>query len=200
MDGSTESSGEVHRALAAPARRALLAELTAAGEPLEARQLAEAVGLHLTTVRQHLTALVRAGLVAVHTEPAVGRGRPKLRYTAAPEREQLDAYRELVDILAQGYGRLTPSQAGREWGAAEPPPDAPLADRVMAAAERWGFEPELDDRRVLLHGCPFAPNATRHPEVVCAVHQGLLDALAPGITLRPFSAPGLCTIELPGAR
>ncbi|MER5867183.1 helix-turn-helix domain-containing protein [Kitasatospora sp. NPDC002040] len=190
----------MHRALAVPARRALLAELSSAAEPLEAQRLAEALGLHPTTIRHHLTALVEAGLVTVSRQPATGRGRPRLRYAAAPAREQLDAYRELVEVLALGYGRLGPDQAGRAWGAELPPVAGPLLDRVLAAAERWGFEPEAGAAgEVLLRHCPFRPSAERHPEVICAVHQGLLEALAGDqetVLLHPFSAPGTCRISI----
>ncbi|WP_405016551.1 helix-turn-helix domain-containing protein [Kitasatospora sp. NBC_00070] len=203
MDGvGAAAAGDagVHRALAVPARRALLAELTSATGPLEAQQLAETLGLHPTTIRHHLTALVQAGLVTVSRQPGTGRGRPKLRYTAAPARQQLDAYRELVEILAHGYGRLGATQAGRDWGAGQPPDDAPLADRIRAAAERWGFRPEPGpDGELLLRDCPFLRTAERHPEVICAVHQGLLDALADGrdiVRLHPFSAPGVCTVTI----
>ncbi|KQV13362.1 hypothetical protein ASE03_14255 [Kitasatospora sp. Root187] len=190
----------MHRALAAPARRALLAVLTSAAEPLEAQHLADALGLHPTTIRHHLTALVQAGLVTVARQPVTGRGRPKLRYAAAPAHEQLDAYRELVEVLAHGYGRLGAVQAGRDWGAELPPDDAPLIERVRAAAERWGFRPEPGpDGELLLRDCPFLRTAERHPEVICAVHQGLLDALADGqdtVRLHPFSAPGVCSITI----
>ncbi|MFC9328000.1 helix-turn-helix transcriptional regulator [Kitasatospora sp. NPDC057015] len=238
----------VHKALSAPARRALLATLTEAAGPLGAEQLAGALDLHVTTVRHHLTALVEAGLVEVRPEPAAGRGRPRLRYAAAPAREQLTAYRTLVEVLSLGYGAdaaersARAERAGRAWGAGEAdrrPPGEPasdrpsaeqslsepslseqphpdgspadrpwtdraLAERVLAEAEGWGFGPELaaDGAGVLLHQCPFQQNAESHPEVVCAVHQGLLDAIAeragrPGaIALRPFSAPGVCSIRI----
>ncbi|WP_371478055.1 helix-turn-helix transcriptional regulator [Kitasatospora sp. NBC_00315] len=221
----------VHKALAAPARRALLATLTEAPGPLDVGQLGEALELHVTTVRHHLTALVEAGLVEVRREPAAGRGRPRLRYAAAPEREQLTAYRRLVEVLALGYGAgaqersARAEEAGRRWGAgsagepgtgaepgigagtgAEPGPASgrELARRVLAEAEGWGFAPEStpDGAEVRLHSCPFLANAERHPEVVCAVHRGLLDALAEragrpgGVTLRPFSAPGICSIVI----
>ncbi|WP_371495740.1 helix-turn-helix domain-containing protein [Kitasatospora sp. NBC_00374] len=202
----------VHRALAAPARRVLLAALTEAAEPLDSRRLAELTGQHVTTVRHHLTALVEAGLVRVHRDEATaGPGRPRLLYTAVPAREQLAAYQELVEVLALGYGTdpgaraERAERAGREWGAAARPQDeVPLVARVMAEAERWGFEPELraDGTEVALHGCPFLRNAERHPEVVCAVHQGLLDALAeragvPGaLRLHPFAGPRVCTVSL----
>lgn len=206
------SDPSVHKALAVPARRALLAALTEAVEPLEIRQLAEAVGQHVTTVRHHLTALVEAGLVRVsRDEAATGRGRPRLRYAAAPAREQLDAYRTLVDVLSLGYGAdrdersARAEEAGRAWGATEAAGgDDSLAEQVLAEAGRWGFEPELlpGGTEVLLHGCPFLPNAERHPEVVCSVHQGLLDAMAdragrPGaLRLQPFSGPRVCTVRI----
>ncbi|MFJ1706445.1 helix-turn-helix transcriptional regulator [Kitasatospora sp. NPDC088346] len=202
----------VHRALAAPARRVLLAALTEAAEPLDSRSLTALTGQHVTTVRHHLTALVEAGLVRVHRdESAAGRGRPRLLYTAVPAREQLAAYQELVEVLALGYGTdpgarsERAERAGRAWGAAARPQDeVPLVARVMAEAERWGFQPELraGGTEVALHGCPFLRNAERHPEVVCGVHQGLLDALAeragvPGaLRLHPFAGPRVCTVSL----
>lgn len=210
----------MHRALAAPARRVLLAALTEAAEPLDSRRLAELTGQHVTTVRHHLTALARAGLVEGHRDATVaGRGRPRLLYTAVPAREQLAAYQDLVEVLVLGYGAdpaarsVRAEQAGRSWAGRRPAagagpagevPEAPLAEQVAAEAERWGFEPELraGGTEVALHGCPFLRNAERHPEVVCAVHQGLLDVLAeragaPGtVRLHPFAEPGVCVISL----
>ncbi|WP_441248781.1 helix-turn-helix transcriptional regulator [Kitasatospora sp. McL0602] len=201
----------VHKALAVPARRALLAALTEAAEPLDVKQLAELLGQHVTTLRHHLAALVEAGLVeTARDESATGRGRPRLRYAAVPVREQLAAYRTLVDVLARGYGAdrgeraARAERAGREWGTAEEADEGTLADQVLAEATRWGFEPELrpEGREIVLHGCPFQQNAATHPEVVCSVHQGLLDAIAtrsgdPGaLKLHPFTGPHTCTISL----
>ncbi|MDQ0307306.1 putative ArsR family transcriptional regulator [Kitasatospora herbaricolor] len=210
----------VHKALSAPARRALLATLTEASGPLDIEQLAGALDLHVTTVRHHLTAMVEAGLVEVRRAgPVTGRGRPRLRYAAAPAREQLAAYRALVEVLSLGYGAdpaersARAERAGRSWGGAagdeqdQAGPilsDQVLAERVLAEAEGWGFGPELTagGARVLLHNCPFQQNAESYPEVVCAVHQGMLDAIAEragrpgGLILRPFSAPGVCSIDV----
>ncbi|MGK4584459.1 helix-turn-helix transcriptional regulator [Kitasatospora sp. HPMI-4] len=205
----------VHKALALPARRALLEALTDAAEPMDNRQLAELVGQHVTTVRHHLTALVQAGLVEVRQEePTGGRGRPRLLYAAAPAREQLAAYRTLVEVLALGFGGTSgerarrAAEAGRIWGASEEGAAGSLTEQVLAAADSWGFEPELrtdegsGGGEVLLHGCPFQHNAERHPEVVCSVHQGLLDAMAeragqPGtLRLHPFVGPHVCSISI----
>ncbi|MER5642017.1 helix-turn-helix domain-containing protein [Kitasatospora sp. NPDC002227] len=206
----------VHKALAVPARRALLAALTDAAEPLDVQQLAALLGQHVTTLRHHLAALLEAGLVVA--EPAAapaGRGRPRLRYAAAPVREQLAAYQVMVDVLARGYGAdraeraERAEQAGRAWGESEETGAGPLAEQVLAEAAGWGFKPELrpSGEEIVLHGCPFQRNAESHPEVVCSVHQGLLDAIAfragrPGaLRLHPFSGPHTCTITIePGPR
>ena len=52
-----------HRALAEPSRARILETLAAAGEPLDAAELAERVGLHPNTVRWHLGVLADAGFV-----------------------------------------------------------------------------------------------------------------------------------------
>ena len=70
-----------HRALAEPSRARILAELADAG-PLDARELAERVDLHVNTVRVHVNALADAGLVESETLPPNGRGRPRVAYRA----------------------------------------------------------------------------------------------------------------------
>jgi predicted ArsR family transcriptional regulator len=72
-----------------------------------------------------------------------------------------------------------------------------------------GFEPELDNdgshRQILLHACPFHAVASKHPNVVCAMHLGLLkqtladfDAPVEAIKLDPFVTPHLCIAHLAG--
>ncbi|AUG81271.1 hypothetical protein CFP65_6624 [Kitasatospora sp. MMS16-BH015] len=230
METGSGAAG-VHKALAVPARRALLTALTDAAEPLDVQQLAALLGQHVTTLRHHLTALVEAGLVTTaRDQAATGRGRPKLRYAAAPVRDQLAAYEVMVDVLARGYGAdraeraARAEEAGRAWAteestgagplaaqapaeqalAAQAQAEQSLAERALAEAAGWGFNPELapGGAEITLHGCPFQRNAATHPEVVCSVHQGLLDAIAlragrPGaLRLHPFSGPHTCTISI----
>ncbi|MDG4862278.1 hypothetical protein P8605_29455, partial [Streptomyces sp. T-3] len=82
---------------------------------------------------------------------------------------------------------------------------APPAERVFAHAARMGFDPEqapapAGTERVLLHACPYRDMARHRPEVVCAVHQGVLDGLLEGTgteaELRPFVGPELCHADL----
>ncbi len=47
--------------------------------------------------------------------------------------------------------------------------------------------------------CPFLTAARERPSVVCAMHQGLVDALAEqGAILHPFAEPGACVLSLRG--
>ena len=62
-------------------------------------------------------------------------------------------------------------------------------------------------QRILLHHCPFLEAARQHPEVVCAVHVGLMDgvlgqmgARARTDRLEPFVAPDLCIAHLTSRR
>jgi predicted ArsR family transcriptional regulator len=91
-----------------------------------------------------------------------------------------------------------------------PPPEA-TADRVRSALttllEQNGFEPEPLDDDIRMCRCPFHELAESHPDVVCAVHRGLvsgaLEALGGELAvdhLRVFSHPGACVLRLRTAR
>jgi predicted ArsR family transcriptional regulator len=79
--------------------------------------------------------------------------------------------------------------------------------QVAAMFAELGFQSELDGggshRRILLHACPFDAVASKHPDVVCAVHLGLLrqtltnlDAPIEATALEPFVTPHLCVAHL----
>jgi predicted ArsR family transcriptional regulator len=219
---STRDRARAHGALSAPARLEVLDHLRACAEPVDAHAVAAATGLHVTTVRFHLDALIEAGLVVSHRRPPSGRGRPRTLY--APSFGPGDPYRELSEVLAAHFGDTAERRtrrarrAGHEWAAqrlsATPAPSRSPAEarRVVAGLfTEMGFDPEFDPEpahgdRVLLHGCPFRDTARDHPEVVCAAHQGLLagllarlDPAAPVPVLEPFVRPQLCAIDFAGA-
>ncbi len=165
----------VHRALSQDTRVRLLRALTAADTPLGARELAEQVNLHLTTVRAHLEVLREAGLVESERETRTAPGRPRVLYRATaegPPREGegsprqgegpphgVEGYRLLAEVLAShvahtaGDPAAQGTAAGRVWG--EHLTDRPrrFADvgpdearrRVAGLFDRLGFEPELDE-------------------------------------------------------
>ena len=70
----------VHRALADESRLRILSLLRERGRPLDVRELAEGVGLHPNTVRDHLNVLADAALVTARTEKRERAGRPRTLY------------------------------------------------------------------------------------------------------------------------
>jgi predicted ArsR family transcriptional regulator len=221
MNAEAEQALRRHRALADPSRARILAELADDG-PLDARELAARVGLHVNTVRVHLGALADAGLVSSETLPSQGRGRPRLVYRAtAAEPEEGRRYRLLAEILTALVARLGPQATGRleeigeAWGHymvdSAPPyatlPDAEAVDRLVALLDDVGFQPELEQdrrrRRILMRPCPFLELARRHQDVVCPIHLGLmrgalaeLGAETTATKLEPFVRPDLCVAHL----
>ena len=74
--------------------------------------------------------------------------------------------------------------------------------------EEIGFAPEAnrDSSVVRLTRCPLLDTARRYPDVVCAVHVGIVrgaleeyGAGTVGAELLPFAEPGACLLHL-GAR
>lgn len=140
-----------------------------------------------------------------------GAASPPAPYAAIrpdPREEPADApFRELARALAEavGGGPGAAREAGLDWGR-RLAGSGPAAERVFAAAARMGFAPrdtpgpDPGTRRVLLHECPYRELARARPEVVCAVHQGVLDGLLEGggatVRLLPFIGPDLCAADL----
>lgn len=82
VDPRDAAGADVHAALSSPTRRRLLALLRADDAARDAHDLAQVVGLHLTTVRFHLEVLRRAGLLGRSSSPQAGAGRPRTVYAA----------------------------------------------------------------------------------------------------------------------
>jgi predicted ArsR family transcriptional regulator len=209
-----------HQALAGISRSRLLAVLRRSNAPMDIRELAAAVDLHPNTAREHLDRLVAAGLVVRGTAAPAGRGRPGLRYAAAPTDGVSDpagAYRALASVLVvELSGRPDVEEAarsaGERWGAQAAGQlgtagDAEAAlDRLVGVLDQLGFSPErsaAEEPSLMLHRCPFRPLALEHAEVVCGVHLGLLrgalramGAPLDAVGLDPFVEPDLCRAHL----
>jgi predicted ArsR family transcriptional regulator len=99
----------------------------------------------------------------------------------------------------------------REWeGSDQAAVSHGAAQRVTGLFAELGFDPELTVQgthaQVRLRACPFRAAALAHPEVICAVHRGLLrgtlsqvGAPAAAARLDPFVEPHVCLIWLPTA-
>lgn len=195
-----------------------------------AAELAAYLHLHVTTARFHLDQLVRGGFLQTSWERSHRAGRPRKLYAVMPTETRSDAeahYEALAELLASSWPTadgtaLTPEQAGRRWALEHADPRT--ADREQATTpgrwlakvgdmvdllERWGYRPELSTsqggRRVTvdLDHCPFLAVARRRPDVVCAVHQGLITGAlehagerAASIEVRPFTGPHHCQVHV----
>ncbi|MBF6077198.1 helix-turn-helix transcriptional regulator [Nocardia beijingensis] len=201
-------------------RRRLLAILRGASEPLDAQELARITGQHVTTVRFHLDVLTRESLVRQFQQPPRGRGRPRIGYSAV---QRSVGYQDLAQVLADQLGpdprrrAEAANAAGRAWGSrldvgdhrVESLDDA--KDLTMTLMSELGFAPERDpspenEGKVLIRltACPLRELARTHSDVVCGVHQGLLeDVLRRGgaqgtvdVRMHPFVEPELCVARL----
>jgi predicted ArsR family transcriptional regulator len=204
------------RALAHDSRVAILGVLQGSAEALDASELADAVGLHVNTVRSHLGVLEQAELVARSTEPRSEPGRPRVLYTAAPPAvDESHRYRLMARMLASFISANVPDPAaaseetGRHWGRHLGPRPAPFARPTVAEGRQalldllddLGFAPQLgaDPSEVELRHCPFRDVAEAHPEVACSLHLGLmrgamaqLEAPLSIDELHPFVDPDRC--------
>ncbi|SDN71428.1 Predicted transcriptional regulator, ArsR family [Actinomyces ruminicola] len=180
------------RAELSQARRRVLEEIEHASHPLTAAQVARALDLHHNTVREHLDALVEAGLVTVSTSSTGRRGRPALRYApAGPDPAQVvGSYLALLDAIVDQLGdgeqaRQRALAIGRRWAQLTPAdPAAPSAQAANPAAQLeallphlsvMGFAPEFDGEQVVLKACPLVTSSRPPHALVCLMHQGFLN-------------------------
>lgn len=232
------------------AQRRMLDRLRDQPEPVTLAALVRSTGLHENTLREHLDALLRAGLVQRERSAPQGRGRPAWRYRAT-DTEEPSEYAGLARALATGLVRSAPdpetavraaTEAGEAWGrelargagadgtaATEPDggtrtdgtattaPDGgtPAGRQVIGLLDELGFGTDVGTHagagarqhrpeEVRLTRCPLLQAAVEHPDVVCAVHLGIVrgaleehGADPTGTELHPFSEPGACRLVLP---
>jgi predicted ArsR family transcriptional regulator len=203
-----------HRALGSASRVAILRLVRASDSGLTAGDVAAQTGLHFSTVRAHLDRLVEADLLLKARAGGGVPGRPAWRYRAVATPDPAPApYRALtaalLDHLAAHGGVPGALQAGEAWGrrlAATVPPATDPAEAAVAVLRDLGFGPRRvggDEFEVHLHTCPFLELVSRHPDVMCALHAGMIRGVlrAAGgagaqATLEPFAAPTACVARL----
>jgi predicted ArsR family transcriptional regulator len=196
-------------------RRAVLTRLREAAGPVAAEEIAEAAGLHANTARFHLDALVEDGLADRAPEKRSTPGRPRVMYAARFEASDQRSYGLLSEMLTGMVAGFAGAHdvavdAGRAWGRSLAEPGEPLTELVRVFTE-IGFDPKVqpDDGTgtdIHLRHCPFVEVAARHPEVVCGLHQGLMEGLLGELgdhltaeRLEPFVAPRLCIARVRAA-
>lgn len=205
-------------------RAAVLHLLRHAAEPLTIQELADQLAVHPNTVRFHLDALTHRGQVERVEVDRRTTGRPPQRFRpvrgmdpGGPRHYQVLA-ELLVQSLADDPDRDTRAvEAGRAWGRRRIQTvhggglDSP--SRAVAALvdllDELSFAPEAPGGttvdRIELRHCPFLELATSGPQIVCAVHLGLMQGALEGTPLtvdrlEPFAEPDVCLAHLASAR
>ncbi len=178
--------------------------------PVSVAALTAATGLHENTVRGHLEQLRIDGYLQRERHQGEGRGRPAWLWRATKAASG-NPYAALATALADSLARSDDDpvgrarDAGRAWGAeiaGSHRDDASSREAVIETMREQGFAPYDTGGDVLLRRCPLIEAATRHPAIVCAVHQGMIDEILAArgdggeSVLHPFTAPGECTLEL----
>jgi predicted ArsR family transcriptional regulator len=198
---------DVLKALGDNTRYAIYLELARSPIPLATAEVAEALGLHVNTVRPHLERMRDVGLLHVDTETRGTVGRPQHRWSLSPDAPSLGLEpspwplmaRTLLDAAARGG--LDPddiADAGRRQGrsdAAQWPAGTECLDGLVVEQARLGFDPatvEDSERATIAFAhCPFRGLAEEHPNLVCALHGGLVEGFVgefPGCAVSRFHA------------
>jgi predicted ArsR family transcriptional regulator len=191
---------EVHKVLAEATRYRLYRYLRLSGRPVAVRELATSLSLHPNTLRPHLRRLEEVGLVASDARKGPGVGRPQVVYEAVEveAREGRD-YRLLADILTGlmtgARQRERARELARDWGAylvgrSVPRPGARRAAEpnlavLQEALADAGFDPRFRRRGaarvdIALRDCPFRELVDEHRELVCGIHEGLVEGMLAG--------------------
>jgi predicted ArsR family transcriptional regulator len=211
----THATDDEPRPRLGASRERVLAGLRAAAGDLGAVELAERLALHPNSVRYHLDALHRAGLVDRRSHMTGRRGRPELRYRAvAGPSADGPLYRALTEAVAGSLAATADPHdaavdAGRVWGRllAGPVRAGAVAalDTLAEILRIAGFRPQLVDapERIDLHACRVREVVREQGAVVCALHLGVvqgalahLDAPVRAESARPFVTSTTCHVHL----
>jgi predicted ArsR family transcriptional regulator len=202
------SSGEDEQVNGERQRRMILELLTSRRDGLDTNQLAERLDLHPNTIRWHLGQLTDAGLIQSTPNRRRGRGRPSSVYRLTGEgvAHGRDEYRLLATMLtdvvaADADGKARAYEAGLHWGRhlQQADPEASLSQIL----DQEGFAAEQHDDQIEMRRCPFYALAENSPQVICSLHQGIIDgALSEAGSkqtverLDSFLEPSLCVARL----
>jgi predicted ArsR family transcriptional regulator len=208
------------KALGDNTRYAIYLELARSPKPLSTADVAESLGLHLNTVRPHLERMRDVGLLDARPDTRGAVGRPQKLYQLASNAPSLGleppVYPMLSAMLLQvavdsGAEAETVIEAGRHAGATlahRPGDPRGCVEMTTAMLEELGFDPasvtDGDLTTVAFGHCPFAELAEAQPQVVCALHRGMLegfvDELGDGTVseFHDLGARSPCRVELAG--
>jgi predicted ArsR family transcriptional regulator len=139
------------------------------------------------------------GLLEMATDAPSGVGRPQNLYRLSPDAPALGleppAFPRLARMLvrsaaAAGLDPEELAEAGREQGRADAAGHSDAPSCLEALVEELavlGFDPEVgegddeDTAVVCFAHCPYRELAEAHPDVVCALHRGIVEGFVEGV-------------------
>ncbi|MCU1345456.1 MAG: putative ArsR family transcriptional regulator [Acidimicrobiia bacterium] len=185
----------VFKALGDNTRYAIYLELARSGQPLSTSDIADTLGLHPNTVRPQLERMRDAGLLQIQIEIRSGVGRPQHLYSLADDAPSLGLEpptypmlaRMLLSLARRGaLGNEDAAEIGRDQGRADGlllADDASCLEAVVSQLTAMGFDPAIagsEDGETAVIGfchCPFRELAEAFPELVCSLHQGMIEGI-----------------------
>lgn len=124
-----------------PAQRRVLEVVESAGQPISSAEVAKTLKLHPNTAREHLDALLNAGLVTAVPMRTGKRGRPTLLYsvTTLDPNQILSTYLDVITAtaisLAEGSDGVAQAIAvGKNWAGLTPPRPEAASEGANAVA------------------------------------------------------------------
>ncbi len=188
---------DVLKALGDNTRYAIYLELARSPLALATADIAEVLDLHVNTVRPHLERMRDVGLLKVEASTSGGVGRPQHLYSLAPDAPSLglepSPFPTLARVLlraaaAAGLDPRELTDAGRDQGAIDAsqwPDHTDALDALVIEQAKLGFDPAVVEAAstatMAFTHCPFRELAEAHPDLVCALHHGLVDGLVGSI-------------------
>ena len=186
------------KALGDNTRYAIYLELARSPLPLSTAEVAEALDLHVNTVRPQMERMREVGLLEVTADHRGAPGRPQHRYAVAPDAPSLGLEPPTFPMLARmlvgaatraGATAADALAAGYEQGVDEAEAEAgrgartPCTDAVVGLLARLGFDPEAAEgpdgtTTVAFARCPFQAYAEEQPDLICSLHRGLVEGFA----------------------
>jgi predicted ArsR family transcriptional regulator len=174
-------------ALADPVRLRIIRFLETHGAT-SLHDLADGAGVHLNTVRSHISALEAEGVVVRESGSSGLRGRPPLCYRLTDDWVlPTSDFRGLAELLAaalvrSGAGKRELRAMGREWGRflLGRPGDHNVEDELPLALEQLGFDAHLDGDRLELSACPCSQVLPGRPDLICELATAVTDGLLAG--------------------
>lgn len=206
------------KALGDNTRYAIYLELARSPRPLSTSDIASSLDLHANTVRPHLERMRDLGLLDLEVDSRGAVGRPQHLYSVAPDAPGLGLEPPSMPLLARMLLRLAATadlsaseaiEAGRAQGDADAegfPAGSPCTEALLAQSDVLGFDPEIvggdDGVTVAFTHCPFRELAETDTELVCGLHEGMVEGFADRLGgaevagFRDLSARHPCQVDL----